>query len=223
MLTERLQREEELGIASKWGWVVLRGVVAILFWLLASHPGAITLGLVLMFGPTRSSAAWPPSSAPRGASGRARPGALSWPKGSGDRGRCDRGALAGVRRAGLRVGHRGLGPMTGALEITTAVRLRKVIDHEWTLGLAGGISIAFGLLMLLRPAVVGLAVVFWLGGYAFVIGVLLVVLGFKLKGIHSRLHTGGDLPSVAEPLPARRSGVAGSRGPGRSPGWGRVP
>jgi uncharacterized membrane protein HdeD (DUF308 family) len=84
--------------------------------------------------------------------------------------------------------------MTGALEISTAVRLRKMIDHEWTLGLAGAISIAFGALMLLRPAIGGLAVVFWLGGYAFVVGILLVVLGFKLKGIHSHLHTGGDLP-----------------------------
>jgi uncharacterized membrane protein HdeD (DUF308 family) len=74
------------------------------------------------------------------------------------------------------------------------VRLRKVIDHEWTLGLAGGISVAFGLLMLARPVIGGLALVFWLGGYAFVIGILLVVLGFKLKSLHSHLHTGGDLP-----------------------------
>src|SRR5690242_2171196 len=43
--------KEELGLASRWGWIVLRGVVAILFGLLAfSHPGAITLGLVLTFG-----------------------------------------------------------------------------------------------------------------------------------------------------------------------------
>ena len=46
-----LLEKEELGIASRWGWVVLRGVVAILFGLLAfSHPGAITLGLILTFG-----------------------------------------------------------------------------------------------------------------------------------------------------------------------------
>jgi uncharacterized membrane protein HdeD (DUF308 family) len=196
MLMGRLQREEELGIASKWGWVVLRGVVAILFGLLTfSHPGAITLGLVLTFGAyafiggvaaivsaarrERAGASWGALLA-EGILGIAVAViAVLWPASA---------ALAFVWVIGA------WALMTGALEIGTAVRLRKVIDHEWTLGLAGGISIAFGLLMLLRPAVGGLAVVFWLGGYAFVIGILLVVLGFKLKGIHSRLHTGGDLP-----------------------------
>src|ERR1700689_66854 len=39
-----------LGVASRWGWVVFRGVVAILFGLLAfSQPGTIGLTLVLMF------------------------------------------------------------------------------------------------------------------------------------------------------------------------------
>jgi uncharacterized membrane protein HdeD (DUF308 family) len=196
MLMERLQREEELGIASKWGWVVLRGVVAILFGLLAfSHPGAITLGLVLMFGAFTfiSGVAAVVSAARRERAGASWGALLAegilgiavavvavlWPASA---------ALAFVWVIGA------WAIMTGGLEIATAVRLRKMIDHEWTLGLAGGISVAFGLLMLSRPIIGGLALVFWLGGYAFVVGILLVVLGFKLKSIQSHLHTGGDLP-----------------------------
>jgi uncharacterized membrane protein HdeD (DUF308 family) len=196
MLTERLQREEELGIASKWGWVVLRGVVAILFGLLAfSHPGAITLGLVLLFGAyafisgvaaivsaarrERAGASWGALLAEGILGVAVAVIAVLWPASA---------ALAFVWVIGA------WAIMTGALEIATAVRLRKVIEHEWTLGLAGAISIAFGLLMLFRPVIGGLALVFWLGGYAFVIGILLVVLGFKLRGIQSQLQRGGDLP-----------------------------
>src|SRR5215510_4379103 len=43
--------KEELGLASKWGWVVLRGVVGVLFGLIAfSRPGAMAFSIVLVFG-----------------------------------------------------------------------------------------------------------------------------------------------------------------------------
>src|SRR5437868_13794873 len=48
---------------------------------------------------------------------------------------------------------------SGILEIVSAVRLRKMIAHEWALGIGGALSIALGLLMLYRPVVGGLAVV----------------------------------------------------------------
>ena len=45
-----LAEKAELGLASRWGWVVLRGVVAILFGVLAiAQPGTIGLTVVLMF------------------------------------------------------------------------------------------------------------------------------------------------------------------------------
>src|SRR5262245_38196707 len=41
----------ELGLASRWGWVVARGVIAILFGLIAfSRPGAMAFSMVLVFG-----------------------------------------------------------------------------------------------------------------------------------------------------------------------------
>jgi uncharacterized membrane protein HdeD (DUF308 family) len=71
--------------------------------------------------------------------------------------------------------------ITGALEIAAAIRLRKVIDHEWLLVLSGIISIAFGVLLLMFPGAGALAVVLWIGAYALFFGVLLVALGIRLR------------------------------------------
>jgi uncharacterized membrane protein HdeD (DUF308 family) len=84
--------------------------------------------------------------------------------------------------------------ISGALEIASAIRLRRVMEHEWALGLAGALSIAFGALMLLRPVVGGLAVVFWLGSYAIIFGVLQMVVGFRLRSF-ARGQRSGDLPA----------------------------
>ncbi len=71
--------------------------------------------------------------------------------------------------------------VTGALEITAAIRLRKVIDHEWLLVLSGIASIALGILLALFPGAGALALILWIGAYAIVFGVLLVALGFRLR------------------------------------------
>ncbi|HKA33109.1 MAG TPA: HdeD family acid-resistance protein [Candidatus Binatia bacterium] len=71
--------------------------------------------------------------------------------------------------------------VTGALEITAAIRLRKVIDHEWLLVLSGVASIALGILLALFPGAGALALALWIGAYAILFGVLLVALGFRLR------------------------------------------
>jgi uncharacterized membrane protein HdeD (DUF308 family) len=70
---------------------------------------------------------------------------------------------------------------TGAFQIIGAIRLRKEIDNEWLLILCGIISVLFGVAMMLSPGAGALALIWVIGSYAIVIGVLLVVLSFRLK------------------------------------------
>jgi uncharacterized membrane protein HdeD (DUF308 family) len=78
----------------------------------------------------------------------------------------------------------------GVFEIVAAIRLRKVLDDEWVLGLAGVLSIVFGVLLLSRP-VVGLAVMaILMGSYMLAIGAMEVALALRLRKVHKRLASG---------------------------------
>ncbi len=72
--------------------------------------------------------------------------------------------------------------IAGIFQIIAAIRLRKEISGEWLLALAGVASIIFGLLLVARPAAGALAVIWIIGTYAIVIGVLLMALAFKARG-----------------------------------------
>ena len=87
--------------------------------------------------------------------------------------------------------------VTGALELASAVNLRKVIDHEWALGLAGALTIVLGVVLLLRPVVGAVVVVWWLGAWALAFGALMIGLGFRLRGV-AHGH-GGHLPAGGLP------------------------
>ena len=69
----------------------------------------------------------------------------------------------------------------GVFEIMAAIRLRREIKGEWLLFVAGVLSIAFGLLLILQPRA-GLLVIVWLiGVYSLILGVLYVALGLRLR------------------------------------------
>jgi uncharacterized membrane protein HdeD (DUF308 family) len=75
---------------------------------------------------------------------------------------------------------------TGVFQIIGAIRLRKEIDNEWLLVLGGLISVLFGGAMFAAPGAGALALVTVIGIYAIVIGVLLIMLSFRLKRhVHS--------------------------------------
>jgi uncharacterized membrane protein HdeD (DUF308 family) len=75
--------------------------------------------------------------------------------------------------------------VTGVFEIAAAIQMRKYITGEWLLILAGIASILFGVALLINPSVGALAVVWIIGAYSIVFGALMMGLGFKLKSLAS--------------------------------------
>ena len=84
--------------------------------------------------------------------------------------------------------------VTGVSEIVAAVRLRKAIHDEWLLALSGVLSALFGLLLVLAPGLGALTIALWVGAYAFVAGLVLLGLAFRLRGVSA---THGGTPSPA--------------------------
>jgi uncharacterized membrane protein HdeD (DUF308 family) len=73
--------------------------------------------------------------------------------------------------------------VTGMIEIVLAVRLRRAIEGEAWLALAGVVSILFGVVVVLFPAAGALSVVWLIGSFAMAFGVFLVLLGWRLRSI----------------------------------------
>jgi uncharacterized membrane protein HdeD (DUF308 family) len=174
-------------MAKNWWAVVLRGVFAILFGALAWTWPGVTLGaLVLLWGAYAfADGILAIVSAFSGASGQ--PWWVLALEG-----------VVGLGAAAVAVFYPGLTAMallyliaawaivTGVFEIVAAIRLRKEIEGEFWLGLAGLASVAFGVMLFLQPGAGALAVVWIIGAYAIVFGVFLVALGFRLRGLKDK-------------------------------------
>ena len=71
---------------------------------------------------------------------------------------------------------------TGVLEIVAAIRYADEMEHEWLMGLAGLASVLFGLAVAVFPAAGLLAILWLIGAYAIVFGILMLIAGLRARG-----------------------------------------
>ena len=71
--------------------------------------------------------------------------------------------------------------ITGFSEIVAAISLHDVVKGAWWLGLAGAVSVVFGVLVAVRPGAGALAIVWVIGLYAIVAGVSRLAFAYRLR------------------------------------------
>ena len=186
-------------LARRWWAFVLRGVVAILFGVLAFVRPVITLEvLVLLFafwalidgvfaligsvGAAEAHEPWWPLTLIGLLGIAAGVVALKWP---------------GITALALLFVVAYWSIFRGILEIAAAVRLRNMIRGEVWLILGGIASIVFGVLLVINPGAGLLAVIWLVGIYALIFGISLLMLGFRFKNL------AGALPATPAPARAR--------------------
>ncbi len=67
------------------------------------------------------------------------------------------------------------------------------LEHRWLLGLAGVVSIAFGVLLILQPLAGTMALLWLVGAYGIVVGLALVALGLRALGGGAEDHRNNNM------------------------------
>ena len=169
-------------MATNWWLTVLRGVAAIIFGVLAfAWPGITLLTLVLFWGAfALIDGVLAIIAAVKGGN----PMPRWWLAIVG---------IAGIAAGALTFLMPGLTALVlvtfiavwaivlGVMEIYGAIKLRKEIEGEWFLILNGALSVVFGILILWRPMTGVLALIYIIGAYAIILGVIYVLFGLKLR------------------------------------------
>ncbi|HEY8211232.1 MAG TPA: DUF308 domain-containing protein [Myxococcaceae bacterium] len=184
MATIAIERVNTIHLAERWGTLVARGAVAMLFGVLTFlAPWMSLLTLVFLWG---AFALVDGVLNLTMASRRARAGSKRWGW------LLFEGAVAVLAAVGAFVwpgitalillgfvAARSL--LSGAAQVGAAIRLRKEIQHEWLLALAGVLSIAFGVVLVMFPGLGLLTIVLMVGAYSFIFGALLIGVGLRLR------------------------------------------
>ncbi|WP_444961604.1 DUF308 domain-containing protein [Nocardiopsis sp. M1B1] len=184
-------------LSRNWWLVVLRGVAAVLFGLVALvWPGKTLVVLAIVFGVY----ALVDAAALGYAAYRSSPGArvplvvqavlsavmgviaLFWP-------------VAAIVALVFVVGVWAV--VTGVAEIVTAIRLRAHISSEWLLVFVGALSVVFGLLLWFWPLEGAQAIMFVIAMYAVIFGAVMAVAGFRLRGAAEAFLPPEDAPAFA--------------------------
>jgi len=190
MSTVQINRQPGIGLASamvhalakNWWMLLLRGIAAILFGVVAlAWPGLTLLTLIQVYG------AFALVDGLVAIVAAVTGGALA-----------PRWWLAAVGLLGIATGLlmflmpdltaivllyfiAGWAIATGVFQVIGAINLRKEIDNEWYLILGGIVSVLFGVGVMMAPGAGALALLWVIGTYAVFMGVMFVALAFRLK------------------------------------------
>src|SRR5437870_4269244 len=169
-------------LSKHWWLLLLRGIAAVVFGVLAFiWPGLTLLTLVILYG---AFAIVDGVLALAAVFGRTGPDVPKWWL-----------VLTGVLDIGaglialfwpgitalvliIFIGARAI--VRGIMEIVAAIQLRREIEGEWLLILAGVLSVLFGLGVLIYPGAGAVALAWLIGIYAIAIGVVMIMLAIRL-------------------------------------------
>ena len=181
-------------LAKGWWLLLLRGIVAIVFGLLAFiWPGLTLVTMVLFYGAFALIdgvlSLW------AAFTGAAKPVPSWW---------LVVGGIAGISAGVLTFLWPGMTAILlvlfigawalvhGIFQIIGAIQLRKEIDNEWTLILGGVLSALFGAIIIVAPGAGALGLVWAIAAYSIVFGILFVALSLRLrKHRHDTTQTAG--------------------------------
>jgi uncharacterized membrane protein HdeD (DUF308 family) len=169
-------------LVTHWWALVLRGVIAILFGIMAFvSPGAVMLSLALLFGVyllldgaiglVSAMQAW-------------RADKRFWPLLAEALLNILMGVIALAFPAGAILAFVIVTAfwalLSGGFMLAAAFRLSLEHGRLW-LAIGGIVSIVWGILLIVTPMLGAVVLTWWLGAYALVFGIMLVAVGFKLR------------------------------------------
>jgi uncharacterized membrane protein HdeD (DUF308 family) len=83
------------------------------------------------------------------------------------------------------------GLITGIFEIAAGIQLRRLITGEWMLILGGLLSILFGVLLFAFPGAGAVSLLWLIGIYTFVFGILEIIFAFALYSLRREFEQAG--------------------------------
>jgi len=79
--------------------------------------------------------------------------------------------------------------LLGVFLLMLGYKVRQATTREWILYVAGALSILFGIVVVMNPAVGSISIVYTIAVWAVIIGVLKVIFAFKVKNMPERIES----------------------------------
>jgi uncharacterized membrane protein HdeD (DUF308 family) len=110
-------------------------------------------------------------------------------------------AWPGVTAVGVMIFIGAMFAVYGATMIYQAIKLRADLANEWMLIAAGAATLILGLAFMVFPGEGAISLIWLVGGYTIVFGILLIVVGWKMRGILRDLES--EAATMRQGPPAR--------------------